>query len=80
MQNDNIEILTNEQLRFLRSMNIPERIEALHYLANELLGLITVSEFRQISNERPRTIYDHIEKGKLKTEIFCNQKMIIMNS
>jgi hypothetical protein len=79
MQNDNKEILTSDEIMFLNHLSIEKKIDALHYLANEALGLMLVSEYQKVTNMRPRTIYDHIKKGKLKSNIFLNQTVIIMN-
>ena len=79
MQSANINTLTADEKQFISNLSLAKKVDALHYLANEQLGLITVSEYQQMTGEPVRTIYHYLSKNRLMNTKVLNQKAIIMN-
>lgn len=79
MQTPKIDI-TKEDEQYVDAMSVDKRIALINYLINESLGIVTVSEYIEISMEKNRTVYDHIEKEKIRSTNLLNQKVIIINS
>lgn len=79
MQNANNECLTNDEMKFLHNLSLAKKVSALHYLASEELGLVSVSEYHQITGDPVRTIYHYVSENRLMNTEILNQKAIIMN-
>lgn len=80
MQNTTNKLLTKEEISFLKELSLSKKIDALQYLAKEELGLVTVSEYHDMTGSPTRTIYHYIKKEMLLSTEILNQKAIIVNS
>jgi hypothetical protein len=58
--------LTEEQRNNIYHLDSETQIEILHECV-EALGIVDVPTYEKVMNERRRTIYDKIDKGKIKT-------------
>lgn len=70
--------LTDKQKAAINKMDAELAIETLHECA-ERLGLVGVDDYAKIICMNKRTIYDHIQKGKIKKIDFCGVVLIPIN-
>ena len=71
--------LTDKQKSAINQMDAEIATETLHECA-ERLGLVTVDEYAKIMCTNRRTVYDHIQKGKIKKIDFCGSVLIPINN
>lgn len=79
MQSTNIDTLTADEKQFINNLSLAKKVSALHYLASEELGLVTVAQYHQITGDPVRTIYHYVSENRLMNTEILNQKAIIMN-
>ena len=70
--------LTDKEISTIHHLDAEKCIEMLHECA-ERLGLVSVGEYCEIMHMNRRTVYDHIDKGKIKYIDFCGSKLIVIN-
>jgi len=70
--------LTDLQKQAINKMDAEMATETLHECA-ERLGLVPVDEYAKIHGMRNRTVYDHIQKGKIQKIDFCGSVLIPIN-
>lgn len=78
MHRSEIMKLTQSEITAIDKCDAEKCIDILHECA-ERLGLMTVREYVEISGMKRRTVYDHIENGKITAIDFCESKLIILN-
>ena len=78
MQNANTMKLTDTEKTAIQKLDAEKCTDLLHECA-ERLGLVSVGEFEKISGMKRRTIYDHLDSGKLTEINFCGSKLIVIN-
>ena len=70
--------LTQVQIQNLAKLDAKTSIEILHECV-ENLGLCSVGYYHELTGMNKRTIYDHIQNGKLKSTKISEQIYIIIN-
>lgn len=78
VQKANMMKLTDKEKAEIHQLDTDRCIELLHECA-ERLGLVSVGEYCEIMHMNRRTVYDHIDKGKIKCVDFCGSKLIVIN-
>ena len=65
--------LTDKQKIKIRELDMETKIQMLHECEDEFMS---VDEYHKVEGINKRTIYDRIERGKIKNFTFCGQILI----
>lgn len=67
--------LTDKQTQEIVHADFETLKEILHECADQFMS---VDDYKSLTGMKPRTIYDHIKKGKINSTTFCGHRIIHM--
>jgi hypothetical protein len=71
-------MLTEKNIQAIDRMSKEDKLELLHICAEDL-GLVSVKEFCFATGMARRTVYDHINLGKIKEFKISEHKFVLIN-